>query len=1133
MIQCPPKKIAGVPNKQWTDLVDAIGEKEANLAFIRNGYEIPDVETANKLLNNEIDSKKPARKTVLDTPLTAANFQIKDSKVEAEKQSNVHDTLKTLAGIYNDAGVNDAQDFADELGLRLVDVERAWKEATEGIITTKDDLASKPYDIEMIREALSKQQQQIQTMQLESDGKAAIANGAINLDDFINYMTGNPSFDALPDGSKESLYYNSVSSFATSQAINQEENSSNIINLKEQTWLQKLIQTFQNKMTRVKDVQEQMEAVGIKILQEANVALKFELLVGKSINIIEEKQKEIFDKNNKNSLFNRLKLDGGDVDELGMYMYALHAPERNASIANVRQEEFNQQVEALNQKIKDAKSQSLKTRYQNELNRLVSNQGKAKLLEGAGTGMTDKQAQEIIDAVEQSGKKDLYDKYAKEYREKVIEPTLDAQLKYGLIDQELYDILKTKYNNYVPLQVVEKAAEKKIGSGIRGASVKGKDIYRAKGSDLYKYTDRYNPIFSSMFAYNNAIMRGERNQASQALLKLSDLDTKNEILETHSPSYQPIINDNGDIEYLFDKMPQSLKDRSVEIKVNGKPVFVEIKDNAMRNAIQEQGIVRGIRGLNIINTWLRATATLMNPDFLFTNFARDFQTALVNIQSDIKDLDVKNITKKIANLKNIYRAGEAIIADSKGNYTTEWAKAAKEYRDNGGKVSWFQKETLDEYVESLKKEVTKINKGESLPLRTLNKLGNMMLLAQSVVEQSIRLNTYKALRDAGVSPEQAASAAKNITVNFENKGTWSGFVDSFYLFATAGLSGTTRMAKALYKSKVARTIAGSMFAYGILEAALNDMLGGEDNDDEDIKDGVKERNFVLVNTSDSKKEPFTFPMPYGLNIFKYTGNLTYDLANGRKSPIDATTKMFMSVYSQISPFQGATLAQAISPTFLDPFIQHTENRNYVDATIKPDQPKFVPKKKESDLYYSSVRPTSLWVSKKLNEWSFGTAVERGKIDISPEILDHYYDAFAGGTGKFISNVAATGVAASKKIVSAIHGEEMKDEDKLPMRRLPFLKAFFGSKPEKENLQFIYDTFLNSGVDEFNEKDIRRFMRDIAKAVSTRSISEDDANYFMKTVMENQIKIKRYKGKQELLPMDMTEKEMIKFFQRKK
>jgi hypothetical protein len=966
-------------------------------------------------------------------------------------------------------------------------------------------------------------------LEMEAKGLDVISKGVANMDDFFNEMSKDEDFNSLTEEEKKDLYYNSVSKYSTSQAIDQAAQAPKLIDLKDQSWLKKFIQAFQNKMIRVKDVQEQMEkALGIKILKEANVALKFELLVGKTINIIEDKQKEIFDKSNKDSWANRAKKDGVDIDQLGTYMYALHAEERNLANATEREENFKKEVDALNEKIKNAETQSLKTRYENELKKLISGQGKVKLLKEAGSGMTNEQAQEIIDNVEKSGKKELFDKYAKEFREKVIKPALDDKLKYGLIDQDLYDKLQTQYKNYVPLQVVEKAMKKRAGGAGAGASVKGRDIFKAKGSDLYKYTDRYNPIFSSMFEYQNTVARGERNQAAQALINLAELDKNNEVFEVHKPKYTAILDSNGDIKYMLPTTSQKLINDSVELKVDGKPVYVEIKDKAMRDALQSQGIQRGIRGLYVINSWIRSTATLMNPNFLITNFLRDYQSALINIQSEIKDLDIKNITGKIANPKNLKSAGQGIIQDSKGNYDSEWAKLAKEYRDSGGKVSWFQKETLEEYVDSLRKDIEKINKGEKMYTAALNKLGNTLMLAQSVVEQSVRLSTFKALKDAGVSTEEAARAAKNITVNFENKGTWGGLMDSLYLFATAGLSGTVRMATSLSKSKTARTIAGGMFAYGILEAALNSHLGGDDDDDEKIDDGIKERNFVLVNPKDSKQEPLLLPMAYGLNVFKYAGNLTYDVATGRKDATEATSKMFMTIYNQISPLQGPTLSQAVAPTAFDPFVQQSENKNFFGAPIKPEQPKFGPKKKESDLYFESVRPGSLWTAKKLNEWTGGNAMEKGYVDISPEILDHYYDALGGGTGKFISDVGYTGKTAAKEVVESIHGKEMKDKDEFSLRRLPFVKAFFGSKPEKKQLQYIYETFERSAIDQLSKEEVTKFTKQLKEAVKSQALERQDAKQMYNAVMEGQYKIKKYKGVQEVRPADMTKKEYIKF-----
>ena len=961
---------------------------------------------------------------------------------------------------------------------------------------------------------------------IDEQGQQAISQGSTTMKDFFDYMSNNEDFNNLSESEKKDFYYNSVSTFSTSEAISQEEDSRKTIVLKDQNWVKKLLTTFQNKMLRVKDVQNQIEEIlGTKILNEANAALKFELLVGKAKYLIDNIRYEISDRKNKNSFYNRLISDGGDIDDLGIYMYALHAPERNEAVSNQRKEEFDNEVTVLNQKIADAKSKSLKTRYQNQLNKLVSGRGKTTILKGPGSGMTNEQAQDIIDTVEKSGKKDLYDKYAKEFRDKVITPNLDAMLNYELIDQETYDLVKNKYTNYVPLQVVEKSLNKITGSGIRGASVKGRDIFKARGSDLYKYTDRYNPIFSTMFAYTNTILRGERNKASQALINLAEMDENNDVFKIHRPKYIPIVNSNGDIDFIIEGTSDIVKNNSVEIKSKGKPIYIEIKDKALRDAINQQGVVRGIRGLHIVNTWLRNTATLFNPDFIFTNIVRDIQGSAFNIQSSKKDFDLKKITRKIINPKNLISAGRGIISAGKKDFNSEWSIAARELAENGGVVSWFQADNLDDYINDLKKDLLKVKRGENKFYKVLNKTKDTLLMAQLVAEQSVRLSTFKALKDAGVPLEEAAREAKNITVNFENKGTWSGFVDSLYIFATAGISGTVRTAYSLSKSKKARGIAAGIFSYGILESVMNNALAAGDDEDELIEDGIKERNLVIVNPSDPKKEPLLIPLAYGINVFKHAGNLTYDVAMGRKTALEGSTKLFKSIYTQISPFYGPTVGQAISPTMLDPIVQHLENKNWLGNPIKPEQPKFGSNVKESDLYFQSVRSTSKWATKKLNEITGGTAVESGSIDISPEILDHYYDAFTGGTGKFISNSYYTGNAILQE---SLYGDKVKEDEQISLRKLPFLKSFFGSKPSDKKINYIYEIFGRSGTEEISEKEMIKFKDMYKSARKEGLIDRENAQKMKKQIIKNQIKIKKYKEIQDLKLKDMNKKQRLEY-----
>ena len=299
------------------------------------------------------------------------------------------------------------------------------------------------------------------------------------------------------------------------------------------------------------------------------------------------------------------------------------------------------------------------------------------------------------------------------------------------------------------------------------------------------------------------------------------------------------------------------------------------------------------------------------------------------------------------------------------------------------------------------------------------------------------------------------------------------------------------MTKSLATSKKAQGAAAFLFTAGIFEAYLNDIFGWEDDDDEQISDKVKERNFVLVNPENSKDIYFKFPLAYGANVFKYAGNIVYDVANGRKTPIKGTTEILLSIYNQFSPIQGATISQALSPTFFDPIVQGIENKNFMATPIKPEQAKYQPAKKESDLYFSSVRPISKDMATWLNENSGGTDIKAGYIDISPEYIDHYFDAFTGGTGRFIANVGTT----TRSLVD--------DEQKYEIRNTPFVRSFVGEPREKRNLQFIYNTFDRSLKDVLTDEEMKKFEKELELAVSTGSMQGDTAKKLLKQVKKAQ------------------------------
>ena len=71
----------------------------------------------------------------------------------------------------------------------------------------------------------------------------------------------------------------------------------------------------------------------------------------------------------------------------------------------------------------------------------------------------------------------------------------------------------------------------------------------------------------------------------------------------------------------------------------------------------------------------------------------------------------------------------------------------------------------------------------------------------NTAENGVRVATYKALLDTGkYSEEQAALAARNITVNFAKGGEYKNTFNSLYLFFNASLQGSFALLNAFSQS---------------------------------------------------------------------------------------------------------------------------------------------------------------------------------------------------------------------------------------------------------------------------------------------------------------------------------------------
>jgi hypothetical protein len=185
------------------------------------------------------------------------------------------------------------------------------------------------------------------------------------------------------------------------------------------------------------------------------------------------------------------------------------------------------------------------------------------------------------------------------------------------------------------------------------------------------------------------------------------------------------------------------------------------------------------------------------------------------------------------------------------------------------------------------------------------------------VENAVRLSTYRAAREAGASKPQAASIAKNITVNFNRRGTFGPAMNALYLFYNAGMQGSVRLLQATRSPKVRKMLAG-IAVTGMMVELLNAMLSGTDDDGEKYYDKIpayeKSRNLILMLPGGSQY--LKIPTPYGYNVFWELGRSIGEIGRrGGERWQETGANWLTTALSSFNPIGGAdSLLNLIAPT---------------------------------------------------------------------------------------------------------------------------------------------------------------------------------------------------------------------------
>jgi len=721
----------------------------------------------------------------------------------------------------------------------------------------------------------------------------------------------------------------------------------------------------------LKRYQEQAEQKNGKLPDEMNPYQEEELFTGRVEHNIEEFKREF-----EEPIIKQISDMGWTIEDAEQYLMARHAKERNDQIASI------------NPELPDGGSG-------------MSNQKAADILKQVNAGDKSAQAQELGQ---------MWDQMTKFQR--------DLLLNSGLADEQTIRNWENTYKHYVNLKSGGKSSSRQNkGSGF---DVLGKFKQATGRTSLAE-----NAIANTLSEIRTDLVRSEKVKVGESLLKFVKEHPNPDLWEVDKVEYQPTINPKtGLVDYKTDPR-YKLADNVLNVRVNGENHHITFhSDRGKRLAKSLKNL--GAENSGVLLKWLNKTTrslalinTGLNPEFVLTNFLRDVQTAGVNLSST----EAENLTKQIT--KDVFKARRGMMDYLNGNFDSEWAKHADNFVRTGGKTGWIDAyKSVEVFQKSLDTELKRMDRKKGDPRELLRKSFDYIQKLNDSVENAIRLSAFKHVRENGLTDKQAASLAKNLTVNFNRKGQWGPMLNALYMFYGASMNGTMRIFQAL-KSPKTRKMVGNLLAGSVILDVINRISGGEDDDEvpyyDKIPQWVKERNLVIMLPG-TEGEYITIPSPYGYNVLNVTGMelgkaISSNLFGNpvRYNPSESAINVGSALLDSFNPVgTGGSVNQAISPTVLDPFLQTGENIDWTGRNIKPPiNPYDRSPKPESQNYYGSAPGWAKKVAKQVNELTGGSNAVPGALDFSPNYYDHWFRFVTGGVGNFVAEAFGT----SKKLVT--------------------------------------------------------------------------------------------------------------------
>lgn len=280
------------------------------------------------------------------------------------------------------------------------------------------------------------------------------------------------------------------------------------------------------------------------------------------------------------------------------------------------------------------------------------------------------------------------------------------------------------------------------------------------------------------------------------------------------------------------------------IYVNGDPQLAQAMNNTRAHRVREIQSGKLDRAAAWLGRKMAAAYTSLSPLFIPSNYFRDLTMTLAS--TAIREDGRYNylLRKNLATSWNLgfmlrdYQNGKLREKVSNGNATPK-EQMFYDFMMNGGETGFVSSLDVEDLKKKFKNDLKDLDRWKTNPVKVGHTIMDGIEFLNRAIEDSNRFAVYMTSIQYGRSIDEAVNDAKDVTLNFNRKGTgeygWQ-MIRNLYLFINPAVQSLQTLG-ALVKHHPFKftAVTASWLASGVLvpvvNAALMSLLGGDDDKD--------------------------------------------------------------------------------------------------------------------------------------------------------------------------------------------------------------------------------------------------------------------------------------------------------------